>query len=101
MFSQNPADSVDNVAFTTTIGSYYRTNPGGKGDGGFVDKRLKSEKFKQFYVHEAVEKRAGPGANGLSSVGCFQVYGGVASSSKKSPNANKKVDPCKGILPIW
>jgi hypothetical protein len=28
----------------------------------------------------------------------FWFHGGLASSSKKSPNANKKAEPCKGIL---
>jgi hypothetical protein len=28
----------------------------------------------------------------------FWFHGGMASPSKKSPNANKKAEPCKGIL---
>ena len=28
----------------------------------------------------------------------FRFHSGLASSSKKSPNANKKAEPCKGIL---
>jgi hypothetical protein len=30
--------------------------------------------------------------------GFFRFHGGLANSPKKSPNANKKAEPCKGIL---
>jgi hypothetical protein len=84
LFSQNPANSINNVALATTIGSYYRTNPGGEGDGGFVDERLESEEVKLFNVHGAFDKRTGPSAKGLSGVGCFRVSWWIGSAPQKN-----------------